>query len=213
MYIVTFYLIYLMCKGIYKIFSFLKPAQPYERPRPHIFDVKKKATTENSSAIKGDEHKADGVSGSAETCEAAKGYHQGGKLKETIKMGEESEEKMSVNMASQNEDEAGSINSINLPDNEEPMSCLARFSVSEIAASSECGMRIIAELTNELMPQDWHTPWDLVGKDYFEVMSYLVESDSVDYGDYCEMHYYLIYGGHYLALLVDNDVVIGVCWG
>ena len=44
------------------------------------------------------------------------------------------------------------------------------------------GMRIIAELTDWLVPEEWHTSWDLVGKDTFEVMSYLVEPDSVDYG-------------------------------
>ena len=44
------------------------------------------------------------------------------------------------------------------------------------------GMRIIAELTDWLVPEEWHTSWDLVGKDTFEGMSYLVEPDSVDYG-------------------------------
>ena len=43
-------------------------------------------------------------------------------------------------------------------------------------------MRIIAELTDWLVPEEWHTSWDLVGEDIFEVMSYLVEPDSVDYG-------------------------------
>lgn len=213
MYIVAFYLFYLMCKGIYKIFSFLKPAQPYERPRPHISDAKPKATNKNFSTIKDDEYQTEGLSVDADISEAVKGYHQGEESKETVITVKGAEEKMSLNMASQKEDEDGSINSLNAPDDENLTSYLARFSASEIAASPKCGMRIIAELTDGLMPAEWHAPWDLVGKDIFEVMSYLVEPDSVDYGDYCEMHYYLIYGGHYLALLVDNDVVIGVCWG
>ena len=86
---------------------------------------------------------------------------------------------MSLNKRRQNEHETSSIYS---PDNEGLTGYLAWFSSSKIASSTEWGMRIIAELTDWLVPEKWHTPWDLVGKDTFEVMSYLVEPDSVDYG-------------------------------
>ena len=82
-------------------------------------------------------------------------------------------------MVGQNEHETSSIYS---PDNEGLTGYLVRFSSSKIVSSTEWGMRIIAELTDWLVPEEWHTSWDLVGKDTFEVMSYLVEPDSVDYG-------------------------------
>lgn len=200
MLILTFWLFYWMCKGIYGLYIMIKPETSYERPIPHIFD----RTTEDGLKI------AQSHLGSTDTQkpDASKQVN----YNEPLEDYGDNVQPLCVDYLEQ-ENLGGDTEPIpEMQADEDLIEYLSRLRTKEISSSPECGLMIMQEFADVPLPDDRHSPRDIVGMDIFEVMGYLDEPDSIEYGDYCETHFFNLYGRHYLVLIVVDDEVTGVCW-
>ena len=201
MIILAFWLFYWMCRGIYGLYKIIKPNNPYERPRPFVFDGKIEDGLKVSPIQLVNAHAQDGYDSKASI------------IDKPIENNVEKGQPLCDDILDQKVKGSDVMAIYEMEEKESLIEYLSRFNAKDIASSPACGMRIMKEFSDMPFPEEWHSPWDIVGMDLYEVMGYLVEPDSIEYGDYCETHFFNVYGGHYLVLIVVDDGITGICWG
>ena len=189
-----------MSRGIYGLYKIIKLNSPYERPRPLVFDGKIEDGLKVSPIQLVDAHTQEVRDSKASIIEKP--------IDNDVEKGQQ----LCDDILDQKIKGSGVMAIHKMEEKESLIEYLSRFNAKDIASSPACGMRIRKEFSDMPFPEERHSPWDIVGMDLYEVMGYLVEPDSIEYGDYCETHFFNVYGEHYLVLIVVDDEITGICW-